>query len=138
MNHLFIDTSGWASLFITQEPNHLLANQALNQALQNRQILITTNYIISELVALLHSPLRQPRSRIFEVVDAIKTVPYVRIMHIDPPTDQAAWELCKNRSDKPWSLVDCSSFVIMQQLEITMALTTDHHFEQAGFIRLLK
>lgn len=138
MNHLFIDTSGWASLFVIQEPNHLLANQALNQALQQRQILITSNYIISELVALLHRPLRQPRSRIFEIVDAIKTVPYIRMIHIDSDTDQTAWELCKSRSDKSWSLVDCSSFVLMQQLNIQQALTTDHHFEQAGFIRLLR
>ena len=138
MNNLLIDTSGWASLFITQEPNHSLANQVLNQALQQRQTLITSNYIISELVALLHSPLRQPRSRVFEIVDAIKTVPYVHIVHIDPTTDQIAWELCKQRSDKPWSLVDCTSFVLMQQQDIQTALTTDHHFEQAGFIRLLK
>ncbi|MCU0552955.1 MAG: PIN domain-containing protein [Leptolyngbya sp. Prado105] len=138
MNNLFIDTSGWASLFITQEPSHLLANQVLNQALQQRQTLITSNYIISELVALLHSPLRQSRSRIFEIIDAIKTVPYVQIIHLDQVTDQTAWELCKSRSDKPWSLVDCSSFVLMQQLNIQQAFTTDHHFEQAGFIRLLR
>lgn len=35
-------------------------------------------------------------------------------------------------------LVDCASFVVMQQRRITQALTTDHHFEQAGFVRLLK
>jgi uncharacterized protein len=28
--------------------------------------------------------------------------------------------------------------VIMEQLNIQQALTTDRHFEQAGFIRLLK
>jgi len=26
----------------------------------------------------------------------------------------------------------------MQQRDLTDALTTDHHFEQAGFVRLLK
>jgi len=40
--------------------------------------------------------------------------------------------------DKDLSLVDCASFVVMQQRRITQALTTDHHFEQAGFVRLLK
>jgi len=35
-------------------------------------------------------------------------------------------------------MIDCTSFVVMQQLALTEALTTDHHFEQAGFIRLLK
>lgn len=36
------------------------------------------------------------------------------------------------------SLVDCSSFVLMRQKDLIEALTNDHHFEQAGFIRLLK
>jgi len=53
-------------------------------------------------------------------------------------TDAAAWVLLKSRKDKFWSLVDATSFVVMQQLGIQESLTTDHHFEQAGFIRLLK
>ena len=57
---------------------------------------------------------------------------------IDNVTDTLAWTLYKSRLDKAWSLVDCSSFVVMQQLGIQKALTTDQHFEQAGFIRLLK
>jgi predicted nucleic acid-binding protein len=41
------------------------------------------------------------------------------------------------RPDKEWGLTDCISFVVMQDLEIYEAFTCDHHFEQAGFIRLL-
>jgi uncharacterized protein len=62
----------------------------------------------------------------------------VEIVHIDPALDAEAWDLLKARADKEWSLVDCASFVIMQHRGITQALTTDHHFEQAGFVRLLK
>lgn len=35
------------------------------------------------------------------------------------------------------NLVDCSSFIIMEQQKLNQALTNDHHFEQAGFIKLL-
>lgn len=35
-------------------------------------------------------------------------------------------------------IVDCSSFVVMQQQNISHALTNDRHFEQAELIRLLK
>ena len=42
------------------------------------------------------------------------------------------------RDDKAWSLTDCISFVVMEDLGITDALTADHHFEQAGFVAMLK
>ena len=52
--------------------------------------------------------------------------------------DEEAWALLKEREDKGWSLVDCSSFVAMRHRKILEALTTDPHFEQAGYVCLLK
>lgn len=138
MTKLFVDTSGWASFFNSKEPTHRQAAQILMTAYRDRYTVVTSNYILAELVALLHSPLRIPRSKIFAIVDTIKASPYLEIVHIDLATDSDAWDLCKSRIDKAWSLVDCSSFIIMQQHKIQQALTTDHHFDQAGFIRLLK
>lgn len=130
MNKLFVDTSGWASLFVSTQSYYSQAEQYFRLALQQKKRIYTTNYVIAELVALLNSPLRVSRSQIFEIVDAIKTVTYVEVIHIDDKTDGLAWTLCKSRLDKAWSLVDCTSFVVMQQLEIQEALTTDQHFEQ--------
>ncbi len=46
--------------------------------------------------------------------------------------------LYTRRSDKDWSLTDCISFVVMKAEGIEEALTGDHHFEQGGFVALLK
>jgi predicted nucleic acid-binding protein len=46
--------------------------------------------------------------------------------------------LYRQRPDKDWSLTDCISFVVMRERGITEALTADHHFEQAGFVALLR
>jgi predicted nucleic acid-binding protein len=48
------------------------------------------------------------------------------------------FELYRARADKAWSMVDCISFTIMRQRRISDALTTDEHFEQAGFRALLR
>jgi uncharacterized protein len=137
MTSIFIDTSGWASAFDRNQTSHREAVLAFQQMRRDRQLIVTSNYVVTELIALLQSPLRIPRSQIFTIIDTIKATPYLDIIHIDATTDAAAWDLCKARPDKNWSLVDCSSFVLMQKQSVQAALTTDHHFEQAGFIRLL-
>ena len=40
-------------------------------------------------------------------------------------------------ADKSWGLVDCASFLVMRDLGISEAFTSDSHFEQAGFKVLL-
>jgi predicted nucleic acid-binding protein len=40
-------------------------------------------------------------------------------------------------ADKSWGLVDCASFLVMRDRGISVAFTSDQHFEQAGFTRLL-
>jgi uncharacterized protein len=57
---------------------------------------------------------------------------------VDESLDAASREYLSSRPDKDYSLVDCSSFVIMERMGLTEALTNDRHFEQAGFVRLLK
>jgi len=138
MNKLFVDTSGWASLADVSEPFYQKAKEIYAVAMQNRQRLVTTNYILAELVALMTSPMRFHRPRIIEFINGIKESPFFDVIYIDQVLDERAWELLSNRTDKKWRLVDCSSFIVMQENNITEALTTDHHFEQAGFVRLLK
>lgn len=138
MNDLLVDTSGWACIADRREQHHPKASQIFRDARSQGTQIITTNYILAELVSLLTSPKRLARSEIVSFIEAIKSSPNVELIHIDIPLDEAAWQLVKARQDKEWSLVDCASFIVMQQRGITDALTTDHHFEQAGFIRLLK
>ena len=138
MNEIYVDTSGWASLADVSEPFYEKAKEIYAAAIQNRRRLVTTNYVLAELVALMTSPMRFQRPRIIEFINGIKQSPFFDIIHIDEDLDAKSWELISNRADKNWSLVDCSSFVVMQENKIVEALTTDHHFEQAGFVRLLK
>ncbi len=49
-----------------------------------------------------------------------------------------AVERYARRSDQEWGLTDCASFLIMERNGITEALTYDRHFEQAGFVALLR
>ena len=138
MDKIFADTSGWGHLVDSTQKYHELAANIYRNLPRKKCKIVTTNYIITELVALMISPLRLPHPMIVEFINSMKLSPHVEIVHIDPTIDEQAWQLLSKRSDKEWSLVDCSSFAVMEKLEITESFTTDHHFEQAGFIRLLK
>ncbi len=138
MAELFADTSGLGNLADPTQPFHTVAASLYRAARNQNRKVVTTNYVLAELVALLTSPLRFSRASIVAFIDDLKTSPYVEVVHMDAPQDDEAWQLLKSRPDKDWSLVDCASFAIMTRRGITEALTADHHFEQAGFVRLLK
>jgi predicted nucleic acid-binding protein len=79
----------------------------------------------------------QTRQQALQQVKVLKRYSTLRIIHIDERLDNLAWALLEHYSDKLWSLVDAASFVIMREMGMLEAITTDHHFEQAGFVRLL-
>ena len=110
----------------------------MQQGYKDHTRVITTNYVLSELVALFINPLRIPRPQQIQAIETIKSVDWIEIIHIDKRLDDYTWRFLKERDDKMWSLVDCSSFVVMKERRISQGFTADHHFEQAGFVRLLK
>jgi predicted nucleic acid-binding protein len=133
---LFVDTSGWAYYLDRQDPLFPRVAALVRSAVTQKRHLVTTNYIIAELVALLSNRYHLPRQQVIKAINALKIDEAVEIVHVDQSTDSEAWGLLEVRPDKEWSLVDASSFVVMKRFSMTQALTTDHHFTQAGFIRL--
>jgi predicted nucleic acid-binding protein len=138
MADIFADTAGWGHLVDPTQAQHVQAATLYRRGRQQGQKFITTNYMLAELIALLTSPLRIPRPIIIAFINSLKTSPYVEVVHIDATLDEQAWQLLSQRQDKEWSLVACTSFVLMKQRGLLEAFTTDEHFEQAGFVRLLK
>jgi hypothetical protein len=62
----------------------------------------------------------------------------VEIVPADHSSFVKALDLHVWRRDKSRSFTDCASFCLMKARKIGDALTTDHHFEQAGFTALLR
>jgi predicted nucleic acid-binding protein len=57
---------------------------------------------------------------------------------VDKVLQVEAVALLNRRPDKDYSLCDAVSFVLMRRYALADVLTTDKHFEQEGFTRLLK
>ncbi len=138
MNDIFVDTSGWACWLDRSLPYSVLSRRLADEVTGQGNLLITTSFIMVELTGLLTSPLRFPKPQQIQLMSALRSDATVEIVQVDQVLEAEAWDLWRSRGDKLWSLVDCVSFIIMQRRQLTQALSTDHHFEQAGFIRLLK
>lgn len=57
----------------------------------------------------------------------------MRVVSVDTALLNEALTLYASRLDKSWGLTDCLSFTVMAQHGLTMAVTTDEHFVQAGY-----
>lgn len=133
---VFVDTSGWADPLVQNSPDSQAMTQAYRQLIAARRPFVTTNYVLAELVALLTTRTRFTRPQILTMLDRIRSMRQLTLIFIDAELDRVAWDMLRHYDDKLWSLVDASSFVVMQRLAIQEALTTDHHFTQAGFVRI--
>ena len=130
---MFIDTSGFFSIHSEADKQHAKADEIYNQS----WFRLTTSYVLDEFVALA-SARKLSREKILAFSEEILIDETVEIVWVNKDLHTKAVELLKNRKDKSYSLCDAVSFVVMRERKINEALTTDHHFEQEGFIRLLK
>lgn len=138
MTRLFIDTGGWANLFIRTEPYYNQSAALVRQVVNAGNTVLTSNYVLAELSALMMRPLRVPRPLRLNILNQIRSSGWVNVAHVDADLDAASWDYLTSHTDKDYSLVDCSSFMLMEKHCLKEVLTEDRHFEQAGFIRLLR
>lgn len=77
------------------------------------------------------------RKQAVETIESFMKSREIEIVRLDETLFDKAFQLYKNHADKSWGLVDCISFVVMKEQNITDALTCDKHFVQAGFRALM-
>jgi predicted nucleic acid-binding protein len=58
---------------------------------------------------------------------------HATVVRADRTRFDQALELYHRHDDKLWSLTDCLSFIVMHERGLSVALTGDRHFVQAGF-----
>ncbi|HZK81454.1 MAG TPA: PIN domain-containing protein [Humisphaera sp.] len=133
MTRVFADTFYFLALLNAKDPAH---SRAVEFTLSFVGEMTTTAWVLTELADALNDPAN--RTKFLATMDQLRGNPQGRIVPPDAGLFAEGIELFKSRPDKKWSLTDCISFVVMTKEGIPEALTGDHHFEQAGFVALLK
>lgn len=130
---MLLDTSGLLCYVHQNEPQHQEAVQLLSG---NNKKFLTHSYVLAELIALALIR-RFPRPALLAFVMDLLDNPDIEIVWVDEPLHREALKLLMERQDKTYSLCDAVSFVLMRHRGMKEALTTDRHFEQEGFVKLL-
>ncbi|MBE9089049.1 type II toxin-antitoxin system VapC family toxin [Microcystis aeruginosa LEGE 11464] len=135
MRKVFVDTAAWIALINVDDVFHEQAKRVKANLQQQKCQLITTDFVLLEVADALVSP--KIRSQTIRFINHLNNLIGLQIIPLNKSLFDEGWKLYSQRLDKDWGLTDCISFVIMQQEVITLAFTSDRHFEQAGFTRLL-
>ena len=98
--------------------------------------LVTTRAVLLEIGNALSK--QRYRHAAAELLTALEEDPNVEIISLSDDLYERALQYFRNRQDKEWGITDCISFIVMQDRGLTGALTTDEHFQQAGFRALLR
>jgi uncharacterized protein len=128
MIRTFVDTAFVVALINNKDQYH---NQALklSKKYENAPMLIT-EAVLMEIANALAKDYKQEA---VEVIKTFRSSKEVTIVEQNSQLFLEGFEMYKKYKDKAWGIVDCISFVVMRENNITDALTADNHFKQAGF-----
>jgi predicted nucleic acid-binding protein len=136
MKAVFADTSYWIALL---NPDDRLHDKAtlLSEAIGSARV-ITSEMVLTEFLNDCSKRGMILRRLAVSLVTRLRQKADVLIVAQSSFHFHEALTLYAARGDKKWGLTDCSSIRIMQRERLTQALTHDRHFEQAGFLALLR
>ena len=126
---VFVDTSAVYAVVNRQETSHLPAMAAWRRLLDEGALLITSNYVVVETIALLHHRLGVEAVRDFQEDIA----PLLHIEWIDEARHRSSVAALLAAGRRKLSLVDCVSFQVMREAGVRTAFCFDDHFREQGF-----
>lgn len=140
MTAYFADASYWLALAAPSDQHHKTAAEYAGiLAGRQQDRIVTTQLVLNEVLNPRSGTSPQQRRDIVSLVDEISQNPGVDIVPQTPEQFGDALAMFRTSiNDKEWSITDCASFLVMYRYGIQGALTSDRHFEQAGFSVMLR
>ena len=132
---VFIDTSGLYALVNRKDTYHNAARDVVVRLARQGRKLVLTDYVVGETATL--AKMHSGAHVALRVVDLVEQSAGIRLERIDSTRFDATKAYFRKHAYHEYSFTDCASFVVMRELRIREAVTTDGHFVEAGFETLL-
>jgi uncharacterized protein len=133
MSVVFADAFYFVARLNRRDQHH---QRALEFSRDFRARLLTSDWILMEVADALAES--ESRVRVRDFILHLRRSALCEIIPASRELLDRGLDLYHQHADKGWTLTDCVSFIVMRERGVTDALTGDKHFEQAGFVALLK
>lgn len=126
MSVVFVDTGAFYAALNRRDQNHNEATALFRRAVEEKWILITSNFVVAETHALILTRLGRELA-----VAWLRSVPanVIRVSRVD---EEKAKRIIFGYRDKEFSYCDATSFALIGRFRIRNAMAFDSHFEQFG------
>ncbi|MEL6327719.1 MAG: PIN domain-containing protein [Cyanobacteria bacterium J06626_23] len=129
---ILVDTGAWFASLVASDQNHAAAMRWLRQ---NREPLLTTDYVIDETLTLLRAKGKRIQSE--EFGQLLFSGQLATIYYLTPEDIEQTWSVFRRDGDKDWSFTDGSSKVVTELFDVRTVFTFDHHFRQFGHVQVV-
>jgi uncharacterized protein len=124
---IFVDTGAWFARFVPDDPDHA---RVATWFASNSEVLVTSDYCVDETLTLL-AVRKRPRLAV-EAGRELFQESLARLNFLTNEQINRAWILFQQRAAAGWSFTDCTSKILIDDLEVQMAAALDQHFHQFG------
>ncbi len=128
---IFVDTSAFVARFIEKDQFHSIAMQYWTEIRDQDLRVYTSNYVLSETINLMVQ--WTPYEFALQVAELLYQSEVLEILRPDESIEIGAIDFLKMHAVRKIGFIDCVSFRLMQENDLSSAFTFDRHFEIAGF-----
>ena len=135
---VFWDTAAFVALANRDDELHAAAIAVSQELARANARILTTDAVLTEVAnTFCKTALRPMAHQVIAAFQASVRLRVAQLVHVDAGLWQRGWQFFLDRPDKDWSLTDCISFLVMQDRKVRRAFTSDRHFEQAMYEKLM-
>ncbi|MDQ3548539.1 MAG: PIN domain-containing protein [Chloroflexota bacterium] len=131
---IFLDTSAFFALASPRDEHSSVAHALLRRLVDERCELVTTNFVLAELHALLLK--RVNRFVALQTLLAFDRSDTTTVTRVRAGDEHRAKDILTQYDDKNFSFADTTSFAVMERLGIAHVFSLDDDFRQYGWIVL--
>ena len=134
MEMIFLDTSFLVAYYNSDDTNHEEARKLI-MTMEGKQVrFLMSDYIFDETLTVLL--VRAGKNKAIKVCNAILRdieIGNIRLIYINEEIFRKSVNIFINFIDKNWSFTDCTSYVLIEDMNIAKCISFDEHFYQFGF-----